>query len=608
MPNTISMSPVDAAWLHMEDPTNLMMVTGVIMLKGQVDFARIVETFQARVVTLRRFRMRVRESSMPLTGPYWEDDPNFTIDAHIHRIAVAEPGGYAAFLELAGDLASVPLDFSKSPWQVHVVDNVDGNTAVVLRFHHCIADGIAMVAVTMRLFDKEPDTPVALPEKISKHYTGMLDFLVKPAQQAIKSAGDMANTLMQEGMATLQHPGRVLEFGALATQSAGILAHTLLMPGDPKTPFKGKLHVSKRVAVSPQMDLAEVKLIGDLAGGKVNDVLLAAMTGALRDYLIQRGTEVNGLIIRAVVPVNLRSVERALDLGNEFGLVFLELPIGLEDPLARVSNIRKQMDRIKKSPEAFLFFGVLNVFGLTPRQVEDQVVNIFGTKATAVMTNVAGPREEMFLAGSAIDHIMFWVPQAGHLGLGVSIYSYNGLVTLGVITDALLVPDPEKITDRFAHEFAVLKQAALAQLASTEQPGTAPAPRKRKKRQPKQVAPPSEPATEALAQPAGQSMADGSAPAKAARRRKSSAKAAEPVVQPSAEPVTDEPAAPKRTRRRMSASPAAEAVIPPGAEATNDDEIPVAETLSPLAGTDVTNDLAAVGEQPDEGTPVADQA
>jgi WS/DGAT/MGAT family acyltransferase len=327
----------------------------------------------------------------------------------------------------------------------------------------------------------------------------------------------MANTLMQEGMATLQHPGRVIEFGALATESAGILAHTLLMPGDPKTPFKGKLHVSKRVAVSPQIELDEVKRIGELAGGKVNDVLLAAMTGALRDYLIQHGAEADGLTIRAVVPVNLRPVERALELGNEFGLVFLELPIGLKDPLARVTNIRQQMDRIKKSPEAFLFFGVLSVFGLTPRQIEDQVVNIFGTKATAVMTNVAGPSEELFFAGSSIDHVMFWVPQAGHLGLGVSIYSYNGKVTLGVITDALLVPDPERITDRFAHEFAVLKQTALAKRAPAPEPAAPPRKRATRKRQPK--------ATAATAAPVAETAAPEPAPVKRTRRRKSAAPA-----------------------------------------------------------------------------------
>jgi hypothetical protein len=118
------------------------------------------------------------------------------------------------------------------------------------------------------------------------------------------------------------------------------------------------------------------------------------------------------------------------------------------------------MNAIKRSPEALVFYGLLNIFGTTPAQVEEPVVKLFGSKATAVMTNVAGPPTALYMAGSRISDMMFWVPQSGRLGMGVSILSYNGGVTLGVITDAGLMPDPEAITARFEEEFGHMLVAA----------------------------------------------------------------------------------------------------------------------------------------------------
>ena len=152
-------------------------------------------------------------------------------------------------------------------------------------------------------------------------------------------------------------------------------------------------------------------------------------------------------------------MERALEMGNEFGLVFLKLPMGIPDPLVRLAAIKQHMDDIKNTPEAVIFFGLLGIFGTTPQQIEEQVVNIFGTKATAVLTNVPGPQHPLYIAGNRITDSMFWVPQSGRLGIGISILSYDGHVALGIISDAGLVPDPRTITDRFAVEFAEMQKA-----------------------------------------------------------------------------------------------------------------------------------------------------
>jgi len=159
-----------------------------------------------------------------------------------------------------------------------------------------------------------------------------------------------------------------------------------------------------------------------------------------------------------MVPVNLRPPGDAGLLGK-FGMVFLPLPVGGRSALDRLHLTKRRMDAIKRSPEALVFFGLLNLFGVTPARVEGPVVDLFGSKATAVMTNVAGPKDLLYMAGRRIEDMMFWVPQSGRLGMGVSILSYNGNVTLGVITDAGLVPDPETITAAFEREFERLRSA-----------------------------------------------------------------------------------------------------------------------------------------------------
>ena len=180
----------------------------------------------------------------------------------------------------------------------------------------------------------------------------------------------------------------------------------------------------------------------------------------LRHYVLGRGAEVKDLEVRAVLPVNLRTMESALGLGNEFGIVFLGLPLNIPDPMIRLAAVKQRMDAIKNSPEAVVFFGILGIIGASPEQIEDQVVNIFESKATMVLTNVPGPKVPLYLAGLRIRDAMFWVPQAGHLGLGISILSYDGHVNIGVISDAGLIPDPETIAARFAVEFEEMLHAS----------------------------------------------------------------------------------------------------------------------------------------------------
>jgi WS/DGAT/MGAT family acyltransferase len=461
---TKPMSAVDSAWLHMDEPTNLMMITGVSLLDRPLDFERFRKTLEVRLLTLDRFTMRVVEPALPLGTPHWEVDPNFDLDAHIHRVALPAPGDMTELQRLISDLASTPLDFSKPLWSIHLVENVAGGAAMVLRLHHCIGDGTAMNAVMFRLMDMARDAPVGEVQEPATEAPERHDFM-STVFRPVRSIGNAIRYLAHEGSESLRHPTRIVEGAGAAAEAASIVARVLLMTPDPATPLKGPLGVQKRVAWSNNIALPDVKTVTKSLGAKVNDVMLSAVAGGLRDYLIERHADVSDLEIRAVIPVDLRAPQRGIELGNAFGLVFLALPLSIADPVERLRETKTRMDAIKQSIEAVTFYSLLNIFGVTPRQVEEQALNIFGSRATAVVTNVRGPAQALYIAGSKIENIMGWVPQAGHLGLGVSIFSYDGKVSVGVITDAGLVPHPEKITAHFRARFDELLAIATTATA-----------------------------------------------------------------------------------------------------------------------------------------------
>jgi WS/DGAT/MGAT family acyltransferase len=458
-----SVSCVDKAWLRMEDPTNLMMITGVMVFGTPMQYERLKAIMQHRLLRFDRFWQRVVR---PLFGAYyWEEDPDFDLDYHLRRASLPPPGDQAALQDLTSLLASTQLDFSKPLWQVHLVENYGEGSALICRLHHCIGDGLALVYVLLSLTDTGPDDPFRphQPQLAKRPQQDLSRRLPKPADKALKTARRATDSLVHQYQQVRDDPSHAKDLARTSGRATYDLAKLLLLWPDPGTIYKGPLNVPKRTAWSWALSLQEVKAVGKALGGTVNDVLLTAMSGALRRYLQGRGENVDGLNFRAVVPVNLRRPGTEEELGNKFGLVFLSLPIGIADPTERLRELTRRMDGLKDSLQAPVAFGILTAIGMSPQPVEDLVVTMFGMKGTAVMTNVMGPRIPLYLAGAPLESLMFWVPQSGHLGLGVSILSYAGQVWMGVISDRGLVPDPEMIINEFYAEFnGLISVAGLA--------------------------------------------------------------------------------------------------------------------------------------------------
>ncbi len=457
-----ALSPVDTAWLRMEDRDNLMMITGVMMFDQPLDYGRVRAVLEQRLLRWDRFRSKIVEPKFGVGGMYWEVDPKFNIDDHLRRFKLPPPGDKEMLERLVSHLMSTPLDFSRSPWEYHLVEGYGEGSALIGRLHHSMADGIALIGVLLAMTDAEPDAPWVddRPRRRQRKPANPLASFIRPVTDFVDGTRKMTESIVHEGVELISHPDNAIRAAEMGLNSAVTLGRLLSLPPDPPTSLKGPLGPIKHAAWSEPIPLEDVKTIGRAMGGTVNDVLLTAVAGALRRYLLSQGENIEGKSIRAVVPVNLRPPDAPLTLGNRFGLVFLDMPIGTDKPLERLYRLKARMDEIKSSPEAIVVFGVLNAVGMATQEIENMALEIFGAKGTGVMTNVPGPRQTIYLAGRPIRNIMFWVPQSGRLGLGVSILSYAGDVVVGVATDAGLVPHPEAIVADFQTELRFLLEMA----------------------------------------------------------------------------------------------------------------------------------------------------
>ena len=456
-------SGVDTAWLRMEQPTNLMMIVGVMMLEGKVRVADLKRALRSRWMGFRRFRQK---AVVDAAGAWWVEDEAFDMAWHVRETDLPAKAGKRELERLVSELASTPLDFDRPLWQFHLVRNYQGGTALIMRIHHCYADGIALIQVMLSLTHDTARGSLELPaEEIQPDAGGGEgDFwaqILKPVTNALGGAAQVGRGLIEQGRGLAANPQLAAEAVGEATRKgvdfAGEVAKIMLMGRDAETRFKGRLGERKVCAWAEPLPLDEVKAVGKALGCSINDVLLSMAAGALRNYLLEKGDRVmRELQIRAIVPVNLRPASEGRNLGNQFGLVFLDLPVGVDHPLERLYEVRQRMRALKGSYQPIIALGLLGAVGYGPKMVQDQVTQLLGNNASAVMTNVPGPQSAIYLAGRRIVELDFWVPQSGGIGMGVSILSYDGRIQFGVITDAGLVPDPHKIVDRFADEFEQL--------------------------------------------------------------------------------------------------------------------------------------------------------
>lgn len=444
---------VDHAWLRMDSTTNLMVINALVVT-DILELGDLLALLKKRLLSYPRFSQRPVEH---MGVHYWEDDALFNLEEHVEEIRLSE-STKDTLQACIGKIVSAPLDSGKPLWQVKLIQGYDESSAVFLRVHHSYADGVSLIKVFDHLTDStctERPESRHLPRGHQKAFSGvypmpfyqrMVDFAWHTAEKTFK-AGVKAS---EEGLHILRDPSILGHYAKETVRVIGELSKLSLMPADDLPPLKPTLGVEKCCAWSEPVPLEQVKLISRVLGGTVNDVLLAVMTGALRDYLIKMGENVDRKVIHVAVPVNLRPGENGHEskmLGNQFGMIFVPMPVGMNSPLERLYQIKHDTVTLKSSPQPVMSFGMLYAAGMLPEAIQKNMLNLYGNKVSAVLSNVPGTKEQRYFAGKPVRQQMFWVPQTGDVGLGLSMVSYNGHVQFGVVSDKNLCDQPQLIMD-----------------------------------------------------------------------------------------------------------------------------------------------------------------
>jgi WS/DGAT/MGAT family acyltransferase len=421
----------------MDEPKNPADIVTLLTFDEQLSYDALKRTVEERLLKYDRFKQRITEVD---GHPTWQDDPEFHIERHVMRYDIDAPLTGEALSQALADLANQQLSPDRPLWAMHLIDGADGGSAIIARLHHCIADGFALAHAMINLADRADGTPMSE--------------AMQPAAQGEHEP--LRNVLVHEAAEIARRPSHALDLAKHGAALALSLGHLLFVPFDRRTVLKNELSGRRRMAWSSSMNLDTIKSIGHSRGATVNDVLLSAMTGALRRFLAEAGEPVDEFTIRAIIPVNLRpvhSIEEMDDsMGNRFGLVFLDLPIHEKTIESRFRGLKERMDAMKGTPEAFVAFGILNALGHTTATVEHIVNDVFGRKASLVVTNLPGPREPLYIDGKRLRDVMFWVPHAARLGMGLSILSYAGKVIVGVRVDEAVSKNPGRLVELFEEE------------------------------------------------------------------------------------------------------------------------------------------------------------
>jgi len=452
------LSALDAAFLQVEGAAAHMHVGGVLTFDGAAPaYDELVAMIERRLPRLPRWRQRLAWPAAGLLRPCWVDDPRFDVRFHVHHEGLPAPGGEAELRELAGRLFGERLDRARPLWELHLVDGLEGDRfALVAKIHHALADGVSGVDIAALLLDAEPDPPdLAAPPPARRDVAPPPTDAELLAGAALEQARDLTGTL-RAGLRALRRPSdAALAFARTARDATDLVEARL--DRAPDSPYNVPISASRRFAWA-RVDLQPVRAVGQRANATVNDVVLAAVAGALRRQLQRRGHAVDDLELKAMIPVSVRPESEHGALGNQVAALYAPLPVGLADPGVRLRRVREVLGALKRSGQAAGGqaltaageFVPPPLMGLVARQLASpRLFNL-------TVTNIPGPPVPLYLLGRRMRDVFPLVPLAAEHALGIAIMSYDGALDLGVLGCADALPDLDDLAGDLEASFAEL--------------------------------------------------------------------------------------------------------------------------------------------------------
>jgi diacylglycerol O-acyltransferase len=431
------MSPQDASFLHVEDANNHMHIASVAIFEGPAPAIEDIRMMiQGKLPLVPRYRQKVRFVPMDLGRPVWVDDPHFNLSFHVRHTALPAPGGEAELRNLVGRVMSQQLDRNRPLWESWVVEGLeDGHWALLSKTHHCMVDGVSGTDLLTVVLDKDvqPDPPIPDTWRPNPEPTR-----VQLAAQALAERAISPYEMVRSVRSSLRAPRQVLE--TLSDTGRGVLSmRNVARAATPsESTLVGPIGPHRRYAWA-RTQLSDVKTVKTALGGTINDVVLAVITNGFRELLLSRGEAVDGRVVRSLVPVSVRRPGEKGTYNNRVSAMFADLPVGISDPVERLSSIRSQMDHLKESKQAVAGEVLTSLEGFAP-----PMLLALGTRLAArmpqrnintVTTNVPGPQVQLYAAGRPMVEAFPYVPLMGWVRIGVAIFSYQGQLTFGVTGD-----------------------------------------------------------------------------------------------------------------------------------------------------------------------------
>jgi diacylglycerol O-acyltransferase / wax synthase len=459
------LSPLDASFLHIEDGVSHMHIASIAVFEGPPPaYGAVTAMVASKLPLVPRYRQVVRFVPLDLGRPVWVDDGHFNVEYHIRHTALPAPGGEEELRKLVGRVMSQPLDRAKPLWEMWMVEGLeDGRWAMLSKTHHCMVDGVSGTDLLSVVMDLSPDPPAPAPD------TWEPQAAPSGRRLAVRAVADLARSPYEQVRA-VRSAFRVprQSVASLAEVARGARASVGLVRPTPPSSLNGPIGPHRRYAwASTSVD--DIKRVRKSLGGTFNDVVLAAITGGFRDLLVSRGESVDR-VVRTLVPVSVRgrdSSGRAVGDGtfdNKVSGMVASLPVGEPDPVERLRLIGAQMDGLKESRQAVAAEALTSLTGFAP-----PVLLALGTRLASrlpqrnvntVTTNVPGPQVPLYVVGRRMLRAFPYVPLAGHVRLGVAIFSYDGQVNFGITGDYDTAPDIEVLAAAIEGNMAELLDLA----------------------------------------------------------------------------------------------------------------------------------------------------
>ncbi len=459
--NPDRLSGLDASFLHLERDGAHMHVAACAVLEGPPpDYSDLVEAIESRLHLVPRYRQRLASVPLGQGRPVWVDDPYFQLTYHVRHTALPRPGGVAELKRLAGRVFSQSLDRSRPLWEMWLAEGLeDGRFALLTKTHHALVDGISGVDIATVLFDSSPDpAPVAPPAQ--EWVPGPLPSGAQLLAQALLERATVPAEVARGVRAVLRGPRQLAERALEVAAAMGAFA-LVGLEAAPPSPFNVRIGPHRRFTwVTARLD--DFKAIKNALGGTVNDVVLAAVAGALGEFMRAHGEETDELVLKAMVPVSVRAEVERGELGNRVAAMWAPLPVGVMDPVQRLERIQLAMKDIKQSGQAVGAQALTQLSGFAPPTLMAQASRLQARQRlfNVVVTNVPGPQLPLYVQGRELLQMAPMVPLAENTALGIAVMSYNGQMTFGLNADYDALPDVEALAESLRGSIEELGRAA----------------------------------------------------------------------------------------------------------------------------------------------------